>query len=399
MGKHNAKPRIAVAKIENLSIALNFLKTQGVHLVNIGAEDLHAGNSNIILGLIWTLILRYQINLGGEESNNAKDELLEWVRSKIGPKTSYGYDIQNFQKDWNDGRALAALIDSLSGGHFPNHRELPVGDRQKHNRNCDEGIQKAFDFWEVPRLMDGEDMADPRLDQNSCMTYISYFRNLDPSKLQKGPPPKQPGDDARNTRAYGPGLQREGLLHRQPAPFTVEAPADTTDQLEIRVIGPDGEMLPSNDVVVKPVKGGKWECQYEPQEPGEYKVLVLLGGFHVPGSVFTVNVAKDDSIGGEGKIVVFFSTTASTQKGRDDFFNLQNLFKKKEIHKRPDFTPWVPVDVMERADREAVFRMAGTRNLPIVFCDDVYLGDYDACAKLDATGEMDKRLNYKANKK
>lgn len=50
---------------------------------------------------------------------------------------------------------------------------------------------------------------------------------------------------------------------------------------------------------------------------------------------------------------------------------------------------------MERGDRDAVFRMAGTKNLPIVFIDDVYTGDYDTCAALEASGELDKRLNYK----
>ncbi len=131
MGKHNTKPRIAVAKIENLAIALKFLQAEGVVLVNIGAEDIHSGNSNIILGLIWTLILRYQISLGEDsDPNNLKNELLEWVRSKIGPKTPYKYDVDNFTKDWNDGRLLAALVDSISGGGFPNHRELPTGDRK-----------------------------------------------------------------------------------------------------------------------------------------------------------------------------------------------------------------------------------------------------------------------------
>jgi hypothetical protein len=150
------------------------------------------------------------------------------VRSKIGPKTPYKYDVNNFTTDWNDGHTLAALVDALSGGGFPNHRELPTGDRKAHNKNCQDGIvsgekkglenafncvqDRAFDLFEVPRLLDGDDMANPKIDQNSMMTYISYFRNLDPSKLQRAPPPKLPGDDARNTRAFGPGLQREGNL-------------------------------------------------------------------------------------------------------------------------------------------------------------------------------------------
>ena len=396
VGKHNTKPRIAVAKIENLSIALRFLQAEGIVLVNIGAEDIHSGNSNCILGLIWTLILRYQISLGEQDDqSNLKNELLEWVRSKIGPKTPYGYDINGFTKDWNDGKALAALVDALSGGGFPNHRELPTGDRKHHDRNCQKGIDLAFDLFEVPKLLDGDDLANPKIDQNSVMTYISYFRNLDPSKIHRGPPPKQPGDDAKNSRAYGPGLQREGLIQAQPAEFKVETPADTDETLEVRVIGPEGNFLPSDNVKIVPREKGKWDCVYNPEEPGTYKVIVMLGGFHVPGSVFTVEVQHDDSIGGKGKVVVFFSSTSSTQKGRDDFFALQSLFKAKEIHLREDFSPWVAIDVLEKPDRDAIFRMAGTRNLPIVFIDDVYVGDNDTCQALEKKGDLDKRLNYK----
>ena len=61
VGRHNAKPRIAVAKIENLSIALRFLQAEGVVLVNIGAEDIHAGNSNIILVRIQRLSVFQQL--------------------------------------------------------------------------------------------------------------------------------------------------------------------------------------------------------------------------------------------------------------------------------------------------------------------------------------------------
>ena len=41
------------------------------------------GKLKLILGLIWTLILRYQINVIGEGS--PKWELLEWVRKQVEP--------------------------------------------------------------------------------------------------------------------------------------------------------------------------------------------------------------------------------------------------------------------------------------------------------------------------
>ena len=56
-------------------------------------------DQKLILGLIWTIILRYHIQKGKKE--NAKNALLEWVRSKI-PE----YDVRNFDKSWADGLAL-----------------------------------------------------------------------------------------------------------------------------------------------------------------------------------------------------------------------------------------------------------------------------------------------------
>ena len=55
---------------------------------------------------------------------------------------------------------------------------------------------------------------------------------------------------------------------------------------------------------------------------------------------------------------------------RSDLQACKRLFTMKRIHLRPDFIPWIPVDIMSKVDRNAVFRKAGTRTLPIVFIDD-----------------------------
>jgi glutaredoxin-related protein len=47
---------------------------------------------------------------------------------------------------------------------------------------------------------------------------------------------------------------------------------------------------------------------------------------------------------------------------------------------------------MDKADRDAVFRRANTRNLPIVFVNDEYIGDYDTLAALEEEGKLDKIL-------
>jgi len=50
-----------VHKIENLNKVLEYLKKKKIALENIGAEDIQDGNPRLILGLIWTIILRFVI--------------------------------------------------------------------------------------------------------------------------------------------------------------------------------------------------------------------------------------------------------------------------------------------------------------------------------------------------
>ncbi len=54
---------------------------------------------------------------------------------------------------------------------------------------------------------------------------------------------------------------------------------------------------------------------------------------------------------------MFFFARSQADKSRADVANLQKLLERKEIHKRPEFEPWIPVDVMDKPDREAVFKV------------------------------------------
>lgn len=49
--------------LENVDKALQFLKEQRVHLENMGSHDIVDGNHRLTLGLIWTIILRFQVEL------------------------------------------------------------------------------------------------------------------------------------------------------------------------------------------------------------------------------------------------------------------------------------------------------------------------------------------------
>ncbi|KAI9870803.1 MAG: alpha-actinin, partial [Pleopsidium flavum] len=75
LGRYASKPKLRVQRFENVNKALDFITGRGVHMTNIGAEDVVDGNRKIILGLIWTLILRFTISDINEEGMTAKEGL------------------------------------------------------------------------------------------------------------------------------------------------------------------------------------------------------------------------------------------------------------------------------------------------------------------------------------
>jgi len=55
------KGKMRIHCLENVDKALQFLREQRVHLENMGSHDIVDGNPRLSLGLIWTIILRFQV--------------------------------------------------------------------------------------------------------------------------------------------------------------------------------------------------------------------------------------------------------------------------------------------------------------------------------------------------
>lgn len=275
---------------------------------------------------------------------------------------------------------MNALVNAIQPGSAADHNSLDPNNKKDNNQR---GIDLADRLLDIPPIIEASDLANPRVDEQSVMAYISYFRNAEPKK--------DTVPDAHKCRGYGYGLF-DGVVN-ETSEFSVDAP-NGNGKLEVKVEGPKSSAPVNITKTPNPNGTVSYKVSYTPKEPGSYKVHVTLDGIHIPGSTFHVNVLEAISLGGEGKIRVFYSTTASSEKGRSDVIQLQRLLEAKKVHQRPDFEPWIPVDIMDKPDREAVFKKAGTRALPIVFVDDKYVGDHDKLCELEESGQLNIILNY-----
>uniref|UniRef100_A0A8C7V1I5 Spectrin beta chain n=1 Tax=Oncorhynchus mykiss TaxID=8022 RepID=A0A8C7V1I5_ONCMY len=188
-GERLPKPtrgRMRIHCLENVDKALQFLKEQRVHLENMGSHDIVDGNHRLTLGLIWTIILRFQIqdisvetDGDNKEKRSAKDALLLWCQMKTA-----GYpnvNIHNFSTSWRDGMAFNALIHK----HRP---DLIDFDKLKKS-NAHHNLQNAFNLAEqhlgLTKLLDPEGDVD-HPDEKSVITYVvTYYHYFSKMKALK----------------------------------------------------------------------------------------------------------------------------------------------------------------------------------------------------------------------
>ncbi|XP_067867361.1 LOW QUALITY PROTEIN: microtubule-actin cross-linking factor 1-like [Heterodontus francisci] len=177
------KGRMRFHRLQNVQIALDYLKQRQVKLVNIRNDDITDGNPKLTLGLIWTIILHFQISeiyVSGESGDmSAKEKLLLWTQ-----KLTEGYSglkCSNFTSSWSDGRVFNAII----------HKYRPdLIDMEKVSlQSNQENLEQAFAVAEalgVTRLLDPEDVDVPSPDEKSVLTYVSSIYESFPKVPEGG---------------------------------------------------------------------------------------------------------------------------------------------------------------------------------------------------------------------
>uniref|UniRef100_A0A2K6SFT3 Spectrin beta, non-erythrocytic 4 n=1 Tax=Saimiri boliviensis boliviensis TaxID=39432 RepID=A0A2K6SFT3_SAIBB len=154
--------RMRIHSLENVDKALQFLKEQRVHLENVGSHDIVDGNHRLTLGLVWTIILRFQVTLGWPLPSPAR----------VGLRKAYPeVNIQNFTTSWRDGLAFNALIHR----HRPDLVDFSKLTKSNANYNLQRAFRTAEQHLGLARLLDPEDVNMEAPDEKSIITYVVSF--------------------------------------------------------------------------------------------------------------------------------------------------------------------------------------------------------------------------------
>ncbi|XP_031310126.2 calmin isoform X1 [Camelus dromedarius] len=196
-----------IFRLNNIAKALKFLEDSNVKLVSIDAAEIADGNPSLVLGLIWNIILFFQIkeltgNLsrnspssslspgsGGTDSDSSfpptptaersvaisvKDQrkairtLLAWVQRKT---RKYGVAVQDFAGSWRSGLAFLAVIKAID----PSLVDMKQALENSMRENLEKAFSIAHNALHIPRLLEPEDIMVDTPDEQSIVTYVAQF--------------------------------------------------------------------------------------------------------------------------------------------------------------------------------------------------------------------------------
>ncbi|XP_029040793.2 dystrophin, isoforms A/C/F/G/H isoform X6 [Osmia bicornis bicornis] len=171
--------RMRVHHLNNVNKALQILEQNNVKLVNISSNDIVDGNPKLTLGLVWSIILHWQVHyhlkdlMTELQQTNLEKTLLAWCRQNS--QNYPGVDIKNFTTSWSDGLAFNAILHKWKP-HLFDFNNIA---RKHPNARLDHAFRIAQEQLGIERLLDPEDVNTSVPDKKSIMMYVMcLFQSL-----------------------------------------------------------------------------------------------------------------------------------------------------------------------------------------------------------------------------
>ncbi|XP_032441695.1 dystrophin isoform X3 [Xiphophorus hellerii] len=162
-----------VHSLNNVNKVLQVLHQNNVDLVNIGGTDIVDGNHKLTLGLIWSIILHWQVKdimkdvMSNLQQTNSEKILLSWVRQCT---RSYSeVNVLNFTTSWCDGLALNAILHHFRPEAFSWDQVVKMSPVER----LDHAFTFAKNQLAIEKLLDPEDVAVQLPDKKSIIMYVT----------------------------------------------------------------------------------------------------------------------------------------------------------------------------------------------------------------------------------
>ncbi|KAM8945515.1 utrophin [Pelodytes ibericus] len=172
-----------VHALNNVNRVLQILHQNNVELVNIGGTDIVDGNHKLTLGLIWSIILHWQVKdvmkaiMSELQQTNSEKILLSWVRQSTRPYSQV--NVLNFTTSWADGLAFNAIIHR----HKPDLFSWEKVSRLSPLERLDHAFSVAKKGLGIEKLLDPEDVAVPLPDKKSILMYVTSLFEVLPHEV------------------------------------------------------------------------------------------------------------------------------------------------------------------------------------------------------------------------
>uniref|UniRef100_A0A8C4WI64 Utrophin n=1 Tax=Gopherus evgoodei TaxID=1825980 RepID=A0A8C4WI64_9SAUR len=172
-----------VHALNNVNRVLQVLHQNSVELVNIGGTDIVDGNHKLTLGLLWSIILHWQVKdvmkdiMSNLQQTNSEKILLSWVRQSTRPYSQV--NVLNFTTSWTDGLAFNAVIHRHKPELFSWDKVLKLTPTQR----LEHAFTIAKNHLGIEKLLDPEDVAVQLPDKKSIIMYLTSLFEVLPQQV------------------------------------------------------------------------------------------------------------------------------------------------------------------------------------------------------------------------
>lgn len=172
-----------VHALNNVNRVLQVLHQNNVDLVNIGGTDIVDGNPKLTLGLLWSIILHWQVKdvmkdiMSDLQQTNSEKILLSWVRQTTRPYSQV--NVLNFTTSWTDGLAFNAVLHRHKPDLFSWDRVVKMSPIER----LEHAFSKAHTYLGIEKLLDPEDVAVHLPDKKSIIMYLTSLFEVLPQQV------------------------------------------------------------------------------------------------------------------------------------------------------------------------------------------------------------------------